>query len=379
MSNVKILIIAVITILMSSNCCYISQKHPIKENGTLSEKAAAIDLREIIPSDEFRSAKKGVWISDLHKTEIPFNEMIYSWQVKLTSDEGFRLYIQVTFQDGEQSPWLYAGYWGKVDLVESRTNPTFEYGTIEMDILKIEKPAEAYQFKISDKGNAPLENIPSINTVLTLNNPNDRYSNTYKQPVQKRVDHSKILDLPLRLQIDSEGNPTPNRCQSAALATALEYYGASIPLEKIIDLIYDTEYRYPGIWPRVIAAATQLGFDAYIDRFRDWIRVKQALKENKVILCSITLPPDGNYIAPPYPSIGGHIVALNGITDDGRVIVTDSALGKNNAGFRCQWIAEDFEKAWFRTKGGVAMVIVPPRSAKAVYVRNLPAFPRAIE
>jgi hypothetical protein len=96
--------------------------------------------------------------------------------------------------------------------------------------------------------------------------------------------------------------------------------------------------------------------------------------ENKVILCSITMPP-GNYKAPPYPKMGGHIVALNGVTDDGRVVVTDSALWKDNRGYCLQWYTEDFEKIWMKNKGGVGLVICPPAQARMKLIQNLPPFP----
>ncbi len=64
------------------------------------------------------------------------------------------------------------------------------------------------------------------------------------------------------------------------------------------------------------------------------------------------------------------------MTDDGRVVVTDSALGKSGRGYLCQWLQSDFEKVWMRTKGGVAMVICPPAGAVVRAVTNLPPFPK---
>ncbi len=96
--------------------------------------------------------------------------------------------------------------------------------------------------------------------------------------------------------------------------------------------------------------------------------------DNKVILCSIRMPEDGDYIDPPYNSMGGHIVALNGVTDDGRVVVTDSAL-REERGLRCQWLVEDFEKVWMDTKGGVGMVICPPAGVETPLVEKLEEFP----
>ena len=51
----------------------------------------------------------------------------------------------------------------------------------------------------------------------------------------------------------------------------------------------------------------------------------------------------GECESPPYPSMGNHILALCGVTDDGRVVVTDSFLGKSGTGYLCQWLQSDFE------------------------------------
>ena len=68
-------------------------------------------------------------------------------------------------------------------------------------------------------------------------------------------------------------------------------------------------------------------------------------------------------------------MALNGVTDDGRVVVTDSALWKDNRGYCLQWFQEDFAKVWMKTKGGVGMVICPPAQARMKLIKDLPPFP----
>jgi hypothetical protein len=84
------------------------------------------------------------------------------------------------------------------------------------------------------------------------------------------------------------------------------------------------------------------------------------------------MPKNDQYIAPPYGSIGGHIVALNGVTDDGRVVVTDSTSVVGKDGYLEQWRREDFEKIWMRNKGGVGMVISTP-SETVKNLRRTPA------
>jgi hypothetical protein len=328
-----------------------------------------------VAASQFTRAADGAWATGEVEPEFAFDELIYSWHIRLAPEEGFRLYLRVKAEDGEDSPWLYGGYWGKVKNHEKRKEPTFDWGKVAMDQLFLQRKARAFQFKIVDEGDSPLKEPPSFSVVVTDNKPTPALAERYTPKRGKSPARSVILDLPLRRQADSRGTPIPDRCQSAALATAMQYFGKPIGLEDIVPLTYDVEYEYPGIWPRTIGAGIQHGFDGYIDRFRDWDYVKKTVAQNKVILCSIKMLP-GKYKAPPYPQIGGHIVALNGVTDDGRVVVTDSALWRNNKGYRCQWFKEDFEKVWMQTKGGVGMVICPPAGAKLKLVKDLPPFPK---
>lgn len=327
------------------------------------------DVRMKLDSDGFNKVGNGEWVSSTARPKFPFDELIYSWDTSVADSEGFRLFLQVDFPGGEQSPWLYAGYWGDVELEESRETPSFERGRVAWDQLLLEEKAESFRFKVVSAGDRMLSTMPELYAIAT---DNEQY--TYSLTPEWPIKETYVLDLPHRKQADSQGNPRLDHCQTAALATALEYYGQPVPLEDLIPWTYDPEYDLKGIWPRTLGAATQLGYDAYIDRFRNWERVERVLRDNKVILISMTMPEEGDYIAPPYGSTGGHIIALNGLTDDGRVITTDSALPPET-GAMCQWLYQDMEKVWFENKGGVAMVIAPPEGAPIRTVNSIAEFP----
>ncbi len=340
-------------------------------------RTPAIDRKYRIEPADFESLAQGEWISPLVQSEMLFDELVYYWNARLDWGEGFRLYLQVGFDSGEFSPWLYAGFWGKVKPYEGkRENIRFENGVLKQDWLFLDTDAESFRFKIVDEGVRALKNLPSLGIITTDNSPPPELVSASQSNNGKEDATTIVLDIPLNKQEDIHGNRMPQRCQSAALASALEYFGAKVPLENIVCYTTDPEYRSFGIWPRTINAAYEHGFDAYLDRFRDWDYVVKTLKENKVILCSIVMPADDSYIAPPYKSIGGHIVALNGVTADGRVIVTDSAAMVGDDGYCLQWLREDFEKVWMRNKGGIGMVICPPPGATPRFVEQIEPFRR---
>jgi hypothetical protein len=347
---------------------------PAKSAASAGASIGPIDSRLIVAASRFDRQADGSWVTREIKPRFAFDELIYSWHLRLAADEGFRLHLRVKSEAGDDSPWLYAGYWGKIRQVEKRKEPEFEWGRIAMDQVLLRRKARSFQFKIVNEGSSPLRQPPSFYVVVTDNAPTPALARRYAPRAERLAAQTAILDLPLRRQADSKGTPIPDRCQSAALATAMQYFGKPVGLEDIVPLTYDVEYDFPGIWPRTIGAGLQHGFEAYIDRFRNWDDVRRTVAQNKVILCSITMPP-GDYKAPPYPKIGGHIVALNGVTEDGRVVVTDSALWKDNRGYCLQWYSEDFEKIWMKNKGGVGMVICPPPQAQMKLIPNLPPFP----
>jgi len=333
----------------------------------------ATDWRHRVPASAFQKTGEREWVSPRVQAPVPFDELIYSWHIHEPGD-AFRLYLQAGFSAEDDSDWLPAGFWGPLpEPATKRKQPTFDRGVLDMDWLKLTIPATSFRFKVVATGTNALSAPPSLTVIATRNKSKGESAATIESAPTTTTE-SRVLDVPLRRQYTSTGKRVIDRCQSAALASAMEYYGRSIPIEDIITLTYDPEYEYPGIWPRVIAAAQEFGFDAYIDRFRDWSTVRQALAENKVLLCSIRMR-EGQCQSPPYRSMGNHIVALCGVTDDGRVVVTDSFLGKSGRGYLCQWLQSDFEDVWMRTKGGVAMVICPPDGAAVKEVSDLPPFP----
>ncbi len=370
-NQVPILLAALLGLGLSLCAC---RTTPSTGTSTQLASIRPIDARLTVTPSQFRREEEGSWVTSELRPAFAFDELIYSWQLRLKYGQGFRLYLRVRSEQGEHSPWLYGGCWGRVREGGKRQEPTFAWGKVAMDQLLLTRKARSFQFRVVEEGIWPLNGLPAFSVVVTDNAPTPALAQRYTPKPAVRGAPAVILDLPLRRQADSKGNPIPDRCQSAALATAMEYFDKPVGLEDIVPLTFDVEYDFPGIWPRTIGAGIQHGFEGYIDRFRDWDYVKKTVAENKVILCSIKMPR-GQYKAPPYPQIGGHIVALNGVTDDGRVVVTDSALWKTNRGYCLQWFQEDFEKVWMKTKGGVGMVICPPAQAEMKLIKDLPPFP----
>lgn len=170
--------------------------------------------------------------------------------------------------------------------ITNRQPPNFERGVLDMDWLKLTSKATGFRFKVVAAGSNALATPLALTVFAT-----DSHAEASTSRGEPERLGGPVLDVPLRRQLDSQGRWMKDRCQSAALASAMKYYGQSVPLEDVVRLTNDPEYNYPGIWPRVIGAAREFGCEGYIERFRDWTAVRRALAENKMILCSIRMQP----------------------------------------------------------------------------------------
>ena len=230
-----------------------------------------LDWRHEIKPSAFQKTVKGEWTSKIVTPAFAFDELIYSWKLHQPGD-AFRLYLKAVFGPSDETDWLYAGYWGAVsDSITNRQRPTFDRGTLDMDWLKLTTKATGFRFKVVSAGEKSLKTPPSLTVVAT-----DNHAKLSASRAESKQPRGRVFDVPLRRQMNTQGEWMKDRCQSAALASAMEYYGKTERLEDIVHFTNDPEYNYPGLWPRVIGAAQEFGFEGYIDRFRDWTEIGRA-------------------------------------------------------------------------------------------------------
>lgn len=73
--------------------------------------STARDWRHRIAASEFTLTKDGAWLSPEVRPPVRFDELIYSWHLNQPGDT-FRLYLKAGFAPGDDTGWLYAGFWG---------------------------------------------------------------------------------------------------------------------------------------------------------------------------------------------------------------------------------------------------------------------------
>ena len=297
------------------------------------------------------------------KGRFPFNESIPSWNGRCPDGTGFRIYLRVG-KGAEWTPWVEMGMWGDLPSREEKKLTSFEDGWVDVDILFSARPTDEFQFRLDLHRSESAAGCPGIR-LLAMS-----YSNTAQDKelwehhsLGEQTKHSPCgteirLEIPYRSQ---HWETTENRgsiCSPTSVSMALEAYGILMKTADVAALALDPDHGIYGNWSRNIQVGAHHGLRGYLDRFRDWGKVRRELEKGHILSASIRFNRD-QLARPPYPVSGGHLLIVRGLTENGDVITNDPALGKDNRGDGFVWKAEDFEKAWF-DHGGVAYVFTGP-------------------
>jgi len=318
---------------------------------TDGEPAIVID-----PPERVRYPLRATWVSAEVETEFPSTEFIPSWNVDVPEDTGVSFDMRVRMaESGEWSPWLYMGQWGQT-LQSPRRVVTFDHGRVHVDILRLWQPADAFQLRATLLcWELEREATPRLR----------RLAMVYSGPeVGPQVEVSggpperwaRDLQLPFRAQGWEDRAIRGSICSPTSVSMVMEHWGVSLPTVECAKAIYDPDYGIFGNWVRGTQFASLHGLDAWIDRFRDWDKVKATIAEGQPIIASIRFRA-GTFPSNVMESTNGHLIVIRGITPEGDIIVNDPASSERGDGV--VYKADELAQAWFNA-GGIGYIIRPP-------------------
>lgn len=336
------------------------------KNVTLEAEDATAARLVLTPDPETeRYPHAGSWTSPEVVTEFPFTELIPSWNPSCPPGTG--IYFEVRSRDvalQEWSPWLYIGYWGRTRVRGGKVL-VFEHGSVNEDNLLLDRPADAYQVRATFQSfDTRPEVTPSLRRVAVSYSGQVGDGRRFRElSLQSEVPAGVAgLDIPVpfRPQGDSTKALADEVCSPTSVSMVMEHLGVSRPTVENSLAIYDDDYGIFGNWNRAVAYAGSLGFDAWIQRFRNWDQVVATVTSGQPLVCSIRAK-EGDFRHPSiYKSTGGHLIVLRGITPEGDAIVNDPASRAKGHGF--VYHREDMRRIWL-DRGGVAYVIRKGRGA----------------
>jgi hypothetical protein len=343
-------------------------------------RAAELDHVKVIPGaasgvvlndDRAKSFPRyGTWTSPEFDVGYGLTEFIPSWNVITPPDTG--VWFSISTKDavsGEWSPWLYIGQWGRTLFDDPRPRE-FAHGAVHVDNLVLDRPASRFKIRAKlqsfslDKGVNPTIRRIAVVASGQVNDP-EQFAKL-NRPVKIEGDWRRDLGLPFRAQGDGYKSFAGVICSPTSTSMVLQYFGVNRTTDENALAIYDPENDMFGNWGRNIARAGDLGMDAWIDRFRNWDKVKACIASGQPLVANIRFN-EGEFPSNVQKSTKGHLIVIRGFTKDGDVIVNDPASRAKGNGVIYK--ADELAKAWFENSGGVGYVIHPATKESTAQAR----------
>jgi hypothetical protein len=350
-------------------------RHVVLVNPTSGPARITLDQKEQDGHQNY--PRSGTWTTPKIETAFPITEVLPSWNVITPPQTGVLFHVRTRDRaTGTWSPWLHIGSWGRVN--DTLAVGKSEFGYIDDDTLKLDRPADAYQvratlqcFQIS------LDLTPTIRRiVVAYSGPVSADSVWAKSltldpgPVEK---WARDLKVPYRSQKFLDTSVTGMTCSPTSVSMVLHHFGIDRPTTENALAIWDNRNQMFGNWSNNTQRASELGMDAWLQRFRNWEQVKAVIARGLPVIASIRFERESYSDAPLYESTGGHLIVIRGFTPDGLVIVNDPGVKEGGDG--ALYPARGLAHAWFG-HGGVGYVIRPPaRPLPAELVVTYPATP----
>lgn len=292
-------------------------------------------------------------------TEIPFNELIPSWNVATPDGTGFTAEIRVGRKaDGFWTPFYYFGAWGSAEK-PAQTVVEDANGTVEIDNFRSSHAFDRIQYRFELVTIEP-QRTPIIRRVgLAYSNTlNDEALAAQFRPASTQPaaipGSARRLPVPWRSQAAETEQIRHSVCSPTALAMVLQYHGVNEPTAKVAERCFDPEHRIYGNWIRAVQAAYSFGIVGYLERFGDWDSIRRHIAAGRPVIASIRFGKDELRKA-PFSSSQGHIIVVVGFDNEGNVHVNDPA-GKTMQTGVTTYFKEDMQKAWL-DNGGVGYVL----------------------
>ncbi len=304
-------------------------------------------------NDEY--PREGTWTSRQVDTAFAFTELVPSWNIRTPADTGVWLDVRVRDASrGTWSPWLFLGTWGRTTR-DGRRVTTFRDGAVNTDYIALRRPADAYQVRVSFQSFSIDANVkPEVRRVSVA------YSGVAPRlaestPAPPADAWARDLRVPFRTQNDAAKCVSGEICSPTSLSMVMHHFGVDRPTHENALVVYDAEYDIFGNWGRAVARAGELGFDAWLARFRNWDQVKAEIARGQPVIASIRFRA-GEFPGNVLDKTAGHLIVVRGFTPGGDVIVNDPASRDRGNGI--VYSADALARAWFG-HGGVGYVVRP--------------------
>ena len=294
-----------------------------------------------------------VWLSPEINSEIPWNQLIVSWNASAPAGTFIKVEAAANFA-GAQTKFYNLGQWSPDGAIFPRTSVRGQKdanGRVDTDTLVLQQPATAAQIRITLGGTNGAS--PQLK-YLGLCFANTRVPRAVRPP--NRAAWGKIIATPEYSQHGypgASGWPSPNPqppvlrsfsgggstlnpqpplgwCSPTSLAMVLSHWAEvlhrpelNFTVPQVAAAVYDQAYAGTGNWPFNTAfAGSFTGLRSCVTRLDDLFEVEAWIAAGIPVILSTRWdllepgrPPDSE----------GHLIVCIGFTENGDVVVNDPA------------------------------------------------------
>ncbi len=279
--------------------------------------------------------------SDEIVSPFPFDSLVLSVNFRTRTDGLLLLEAQVR-RGADWSRFYKLGLFSK-DFQSSFPLQQDAFGRVETDMLRLDKPAEAFRYRLSLYGDMEVLLLASCGTNAFSSAPLPGFpSGAYRaevEPVsQLCVDHKDKKRI----------------CSPAALTMALNRFGARTDVARVMREVFDLAAGIYGNWVFNTACAGQYRVRSYVRRFASLAELPDFVNDDCLTLASVAYQK-GELTGAAVESTPGHLVLITGY-GDGRVWTADPAAQTPRDVVR-SYDAEEFSRAWLLNKRGVSYIV----------------------
>lgn len=286
-------------------------------------------------------------------TRAPWDELILSWNVRLTGDEHLKLEARALWPD-RKSKFYTLGLWSAEPSRHPRESVTGQKdadGNVETDTLVLRELAPELQLRLTFAGGAAPHQLSFLG-VCAAN------TRTRLEPLPpNRAAWGRSIDAPRKSQLNYPGGEN-EWCSPTSVSMILNHWAArlgrpelELDVPAVVQGVHDPKWPGTGNWPFNMAFAGSLpGLRAYVTRLDDVSELEDWVAAGIPVATSLSY----NLLRGRSDPGNGHLVVVVGFTETGDVIAHDPGTRLDNV--RRTFPRENLIRAWAASKNTVYLV-----------------------
>jgi len=304
-----------------------------------------------------------VLLSPEIKAQIPWNELIVSWNADAPAGTFLKVEARALLSDRE-TKFYTLGCWSPDGKTWPRTSVRGQKdadGNVDTDTLILNQLADAAQIRVTLGGtNGALPGLKFLGASFA----NTKVPTATRPP--NRAAWGKIISTPEHSQHgypNEKGwcSPTSLSMVLARWAEILQRPELNLTVPQVAAAVYDQDFDGTGDWPFNTAFAGSFnGMRSYVTRFDDLAEVEDWIAAGIPVILSARW----DWLQPGRPPANeGHLIVCIGFTEHGDVVVNDPATRLDRGeSVRHVYKRDDVIHSW--TKSHNAVYLVFPVGAK---------------